>query len=176
MASITTKYAVGDKVWACGTQYAQTSVICPSCLGKKVWMITFGDGHQEECQCQTCKLGYSNPSGRLYFSEWTKKVVMLTIGMVRFEDVPKYMCKETGIGSGKLYRETDLFSDKEDAEKFAEIKYEEQMAMLAENNFKKKNSFAERLSTLGYTKGAAFEEERCLRKWIDLINKGSKHA
>jgi hypothetical protein len=175
MTTISFKHSIGDKVWVAGSSYKQTSVLCPSCFGTKEWTIIFGDGSREQCPCQTCKRGWEPGTGYLYFNEWQPTVRLVTIGSVRFNDEAEYMCEETGLGSGALYRDKDIFGTEEEAQAEAEIIYEKQMADLAANNFKKRGRFAQDLSTYGFVKGDNYRKEREMKRWVSIV-KNSKIA
>lgn len=170
MGTITTKYSVGDNVWAATNQHVDVWTVCPDCKGELKWMIIFADGRQEECPCQTCQRGWEGPIGKVNHWEYQPHVSLLTVGQVRFyEDSPSYMCEETGIGSGTLHPETRLFPTREEAEAEAQNIYLKQMAHVASQNFKKKGEFANFVSTFGFCRAESLRKERALRKWLELI-------
>jgi len=68
-----------------------------------------------------------NDALRLGYSEFAPSVEVLTIGSVRvdthdIEHPVSYMCRETGVGSGQIHCEADLFHTREEAQAAAEAK------------------------------------------------------
>lgn len=137
------KYNPGDKVWAGHIETSQSQVVCHECLGSREWTVTTPAGNQITVHCPTCECGYYSP-GTI-----TKYAVVgssrrLTIGTVRYEDsyrdgegaVFKYMCEETGIGSGSVHRESELFDTEEEALAAGVAQAAEQQAHVAEQNAK----------------------------------------
>lgn len=173
MATITTKYNIGDKVWTAGSSYQQKTIQCPDCLGTKKWTITFADKHSEETKCFTCSRSYDGSLGYISYNEWQPTIEEYTIGLIQGMDngIPIYMCKETGIGSGTLHRENNLFATKAEAEIYAQEEYIKRMAYIAENNFPKKGSFAKALErdVYGFSRYEALRKEKQMRQWIELI-------
>lgn len=177
MAIIETKFSDGDVVYSGGSHYLEVREKCPDCLGSCRWTVLFADGKTDTCPCQTCSRGYMGSVGYIVYNEYQPSVVKLTIGQVRYDDEgARYMCQETGIGSGTVYSEKNLFSTKNEAKEYAEQQYKRTMANIAENNFKKRSSFADRLSTYGYTREDALKKEREMRNWIKLISVNDKDA
>jgi len=71
-------------------------------------------------------------------------VRVLTIGQVGFEEGRgRYMCEETGIGSGTLYYDETLFSTHKEADVEAKKICDAQTKNVARNNFKGKYDFAD---------------------------------
>lgn len=127
-----TKYKIGEVVYIANTVMEQKQHDCPDCLGSRKWTATSPAGEKHEFSCPRCSGAYhSNDNMRLTYSWNTPTTRMLTIGSVRTDthdkDPISYMCKETGVGSGSIYRESIVFSNKEDALKKAVL-------MCAENN------------------------------------------
>lgn len=169
------KYKIGDVVYKSGTTYSIETIQCPDCLGTKEWIITFADGEAMIIGCQTCTKGFSPASGYISFNQWKPHVEVLTIGKIydwNQDDGFRYMCEETGIGSGQIHKESDLFSDKESAEIDAKIKHEEQMKHIAQNNFSKKFRGREQienmLSTFGFTRRTKIEKTRQFIQWAKI--------
>jgi len=180
MATIEIKYGIGDKVWGFGTDYVNKKLLCPDCLGTLKWRITFADGHSEETKCFTCSRSYEGSLGYIPYSEWQPTVRELTIGkLYGFEDGrARYMCEETGIGSGTVHDEKKLFSTKEEAEAAAQTEFEARMAYLAKNNFPKEGSFANALEKdiYGFLRFEAIRKEKQMRQWLSVLDKAIKEA
>ena len=124
MATITTKYEIGDTVWFASTEITQAWHDCPDCLGSKKWEAKSPAGGVFAVPCPRCSLTYHNNDDlRLNYATAKGTARKLTIGRAEFDyDGPRYMCHETGIGSGALYREDTLFSTEEEALRSAEIR------------------------------------------------------
>ena len=169
------QYEIGDKVYKAGTDYTDARVSCPDCLGTLKWTVVFADGEAVQVDCQTCKRGYMPPCGYIVYKQWQPSVDLLTIGQIHGwspDEGFSYMCDETGIGSGTVHRESDLFSDKTCAETAAQIKHVEQMKRIAQNNFSKKlggsKAIGEMLSTFGYSRREAVIKAREFAMWAGL--------
>ena len=175
------KYKLGDKVYKGATDYSVTTVSCPDCLGTLEWIVTFADGESMIIGCQTCKQGFSAPHGYISYNEWKPCTRQLTIGKIydwNETDGFRYMCEETGIGSGTIHKESELFIDKKDADQHSLNIYEEQMKMLARNNFSKKfngkKAIEDMLSTFGYTRREKVEKSRKFIRWAKISGLLSK--
>ncbi len=119
---LTTKYGIGDKVFGGVGSILMTVKPCRDCNDTHEWPLVTPAGESVIAQCPTCTYlqvqRYRTPHGYAQ---------PLTIGQVRVEhDGAKteiqYMCVETGIGSGSLWNESDLFDTEEAAKKTGEWK------------------------------------------------------
>ncbi len=120
------KHQIGDKVYYANGYYGKTSIKCPDCLGTVKWEVTTPRGEQFDIPCSTCSVGlfssgYVNQYGPKYSAE------LMTIGSIRIDSADKehqirYMCHETGIGTGTLYDEANLFTNEAEALEVAKIK------------------------------------------------------
>lgn len=134
MATLTTKYSVGDKVFLATTTTTRKQRPCPDCLGSRKWKAVAASGREYEFACPRCSSSYRSYNDiSLDYTEFAPHVRPLTIGSVRVDtasgDRPvEYMCVETGIGSGNLYRESEMFSDEASALIAAKLKAAEQNA------------------------------------------------
>lgn len=124
MATLTTKFDVGQVVWRAGTTTEQRSHPCPDCLGSREWVATSPAGAEFKVPCPRCSGSHqANRDLSLTYAAHAPSVSRLTIGLVKassqigdgFEDGNSYMCLETGVGSGSIYREADLFATEEEA-------------------------------------------------------------
>lgn len=137
----TPRYRIGDTVWHASTQHATEQLPCPDCLGSRVWKVTTPAGTDMTTPCLRCAPhGYLRSGGgedipSLTVRKWTPYVARLTIGSVRIDthdDRPvSYMCCETGVGSGSIYYEPDLFATPEEAETVAALLAVEQTNEIA---------------------------------------------
>lgn len=113
MATITTKYSIGDTVYSAGTVVTRKQRPCPDCLGSRRWRAVSPAGADYEFACPRCSVSYqSNDALSLTYSAHVPSVQRLTIGQVLTETGGQsrvvYMCEETGVGSGTLWNEEML--------------------------------------------------------------------
>ena len=124
MPMIETKFEVGEAVFKAGTTIVRKQHECPDCLGTRKWSAKSPGGGEYTFPCPRCGGGYmSNRDLSLDYSVHAPTVERLTIGQVRAisgEDA-EYMCRETGIGSGTLHREKDLFRSEAEAQEAAKL-------------------------------------------------------
>jgi hypothetical protein len=123
---IETKFSVGDIVFHGRAGWVGERVECPACKGSGWWTVVAHSGERGQWQatCQVCRdyREWGNVRGRgpVKRGERHPTVTRLTIGSVRVDRGVEYMCRETGVGSGSVYREEDLFDTKSDARAHAE--------------------------------------------------------
>lgn len=125
MATIQTKFSVGDVAWRAGTTTKKHQHPCPDCLGSRKWTATSPAGKSFEVSCPRCSSGYqSNSDLSLDYTLFVPITERLTIGSIRTntEGETTYMCRETGVGSGTVHNERDMFAKREEAEAAAKIK------------------------------------------------------
>ena len=125
MATIETKYSVGDRVFCGRTTTHKKMHKCPDCFGEKEWSAVSPAGQTYKFSCPRCQASYYGQSDlRIDYTEFCPRIEELTIGSVRHDTHEKetsYMCKETGVGSGSVYREAELFPTREGALAYAEF-------------------------------------------------------
>ena len=82
------------------------------------------------------------------------------------------MCEETGVGSGTIHCEKDLFVNKDDAMARAKEDHIEGMKLLAQNNFSKKfkgkKAIEDMLSTFGFSRRSNYEKMRQFIQWAKI--------
>lgn len=109
------RFAIGDTVyWPDVVQ--ETAVIpCPDCNGTRKWEAVSPIGERFPMPCPRC----STTQAELRTYKFTGTVRALTIGSVRLDtsdsDPVQYMCVETGVGSGNVYRESRLGATEDEA-------------------------------------------------------------
>lgn len=123
MSIPTPKFEIGQKVWLARYDRVQKELPCPDCLGTRKWKLTTPAGEEFDVTCKRCQSGYNNlPS--LETVNWVGTTRQLTIGSVCIDtslhssdkgEMVSYMCCETGVGSGNIYRESSLFMTEEEA-------------------------------------------------------------
>lgn len=114
---IETKYSPGDIVYSAGFSGGQRQTPCPDCLGQKEWQCRTPAGEEFAVPCGTCYSAW-NSTGYISSYGTDPRVERLTIGTVQVDtrgNEIRYMCKETGIGSGTLHSEDRLFRTEAEA-------------------------------------------------------------
>lgn len=117
------KYSIGQQVYGASAERRHRWEKCPDCLGTLEWTVTTPGGDEFLLPCNTCQVGFER-KGAIAVYEERPVVQPLTIGSVRLdtndaEHPITYMCQETGVGSGTLHRETNLFPTYEEAKEQA---------------------------------------------------------
>ncbi|MEJ5019271.1 hypothetical protein WH297_05900 [Ochrobactrum vermis] len=120
---IESKYSIGDKVYRGSTVANKKQRPCPDCLGTRKWKATSPAGTDYEFSCPRCGSSYrGNHEMSLDYSLFEPSITKLTIGSVQFNSAEgahdhgfRYMCVETGVGSGSVYKENDLHLSEADA-------------------------------------------------------------
>ncbi len=136
------KYNLGDVVWTITDPPApRVWVRCTFCLGYEDPQSSFeartvivgDDGRKVDCPICKGNGGEHILAGRICW----EVAESLTIGLVQVKVTGSsieetYMCKETGIGSGRVYYHTSLYSSNESAQCICDMKN----SILEENNVK----------------------------------------
>lgn len=121
------KYGVGQKVYAVHVSWLPEKVMCPDCLGKREWSVTLPSGETFQHPCNTCRSGWEVTGLVTNYAD-RAKIDMLTIGSIQVDtasDEPvRYMCVETGVGSGTIHYEKSLHADRESADAYAAAELE----------------------------------------------------
>jgi hypothetical protein len=120
------KFDIGDKVFRAQVEQREVAKQCPDCLGQGIWSGITPAGEEFEVPCSTCGFGFKDKSpGTIQERRLTVTALPLTIGSIRIDTASRnenpvsYMCKETGIGSGTIHHENNLFISEEEAFKRA---------------------------------------------------------
>jgi hypothetical protein len=129
MATIETKYSIGDVVYFATTTKERRRHACPDCLGSEKWSVTSPAGTEYSIACPRCTRGYlADRDLSLDYTVYAPVVTRLTIGSVQFNSAAgsydsgtRYMCTETGVGSGSIYDEDRLFETEEGAHAAATV-------------------------------------------------------
>lgn len=181
MAVIETKFSVGDVVFCATTTLEKRQHPCPDCLGSREWEVHSPGGGVFKVTCPRCSQNYMDNSDlSLDYVAHAPRVQRLTLGSIEvntnkstWNQGPRYMAHETGIGSGQVYTEDDLFVSEEDAHAMATVK-----ATLA-NAEQKGTAFQSRSRTARFCdyqlkdasiEAANSEKSRALYKIGDLIS------
>jgi hypothetical protein len=124
------KYRIGQRVFYASEISDTVTHPCPDCLGTKLWKVITPAGAELEAACQRCGSYSSRDIPSLQYRTWVASVQPLTIGSIQIdtnagrggwrEDPVRYMCSETGVGSGSVYNESKLFASEDDAKVAAE--------------------------------------------------------
>lgn len=124
------KYKIGDRVYRPWVNTGTRHEKCPDCADVGAWLVHTPVGESFFIPCSTCSDTFDRRPLRVHD---VGCVNALTIGSVRVDTAAKpheqvsYMCRETGIGSGSVYYEGDLFDDRESAQRVADFKAIESM-------------------------------------------------
>lgn len=127
---VETKYSCGDKVYCIESRQEAKSITCAFCDGKG----RIVGANDESRTCPEC---YGRPQQEYLPLKYMVGSDMLTVGLVRFECrksagligeemwdnykpqesvIEEYMLVETGIGSGRVWKQGLLFSSKIEAQ------------------------------------------------------------
>lgn len=128
MATLTTKYSIGDVVYFASTVAESKRHPCPDCKGERKWKATSPAGGEYEFSCPRCSAQYNSDRDlMLDYSALVPSVSRLTIGSIQVntakgshDEGARYMCCETGVGSGSVYNEDRLFETEEEATRKAQ--------------------------------------------------------
>ncbi len=124
------KFVIGQTVWAATTTSTRGKWPCPDCHDTQRWLAKTAAGEEIAVQCPRCTGYSSNNLPRLVYQKVETSVHTLTIGSIQMDTaardgkIYRYMCAETGIGSGQIHYEGDggmgLYDNKSAAENAAE--------------------------------------------------------
>ena len=128
---VTTKYSLNDKVWLIKLSREEVKIPCATCNGHGFVTINktperscpdcFQRGYDTEWKDVAWNTEPQMTIGKVSYEEWSvaKTGIFDNIGVYDpdlIETEIRYMCYETGVGSGTLYRDKDLYPTKEEAE------------------------------------------------------------
>jgi len=121
------RFCVGQKVWLASPSKVTKRHPCPDCMGLRKWGAVSPVGEEYSFPCPRCSSSYfGDRELSLNYDWYIADVQPLTIGSVRYnsdeeiEDQYTYMCRETGVGSGRVYRENTLCETEEEARAVSE--------------------------------------------------------
>ena len=118
---VESKFSIGDVVYRPVALSTTVEEPCPDCLGMRSWIAKLPSGEEFPIECPVCRFGYES-RGTVKVSTSRGEVQRMTIGSVRIDTAAdpdrrvEYMCRETGIGSGSVWQEPDLYEMCEEAE------------------------------------------------------------
>lgn len=119
------RFIIGDVVYRVDENVTIERYPCPDCRDTKTWTATTAAGEVVKVPCCRCGTQWSRPDQvpPLNKTVAVSSVRRLTIGSVQInteDDHPvRYMCRETGIGSGWVHSESDLYATEQDANRAA---------------------------------------------------------
>lgn len=131
------KYTTGDVVYFPFTKEDSFRLACPDCNDTRTWQAISPAGIGYTIPCPRCTMYNQLPKElSLKGVRYVGDVRKLTIGAVRYNSHPtfegdehfEYMCLETGIGSGSIYKQSLLHDNPESARLVADIRAAEQNA------------------------------------------------
>lgn len=138
------KFEIGDLVFYVRVSYTSVEIVCPDCVGQKKWTVSAPSGKSWEVGCNTCRYGYFSTGKVLEYGDHIQ-MDCCTIGSVRTdtsdqENPIRYMCIETGVGSGTVYNESELFLNIERAKEYGAQKLERVKGLRQQENLKTRKS------------------------------------
>lgn len=113
------KFSVGQTVyWPGYRAEARTQKPCPDCLDTGFWQVETPAGERFQMTCGLCSpFGWKHEITRTLYVPQVDRRTVGSIGWQQEGPVGeyRYMCLETGIGSGSVYDENRLFDNEESA-------------------------------------------------------------
>lgn len=131
MASITTKFDIGQRVFCASIVSTREQWPCPDCQGVKTWKASSPAGRDYEIACPRCSSGYlSEHRLHLSYAKWVPAVTPLTLCEVHGLNPVSYMALETSNGApgqrgGSIHDEERLFLTEAEALVAAQIQSDE---------------------------------------------------
>lgn len=115
--NIPTRYDLGDVVWHVHKLTARRAAFCGLCAGDG-WVAIAADATKRAI-CPDCH-GRRYSQTEMVYEEPRATISRLTLGLVDVRVLPdsttvRYMADETGIGSGSMHEERDLYPSYEEA-------------------------------------------------------------
>lgn len=177
----TPRYYIGQVVYAVQLTTMAHVYDCPDCLNSRFWIATSAAGEQHQISCPRCTAHYVGAPDSLPSLKYEKHVAgirSLNIGSIRANtDDPavEYMCKETGVGSGTLWKEGDLYPTPEEAEIIVNLKAAELNAIQAATpEATRARRFADKYTLAGAEKElrrqAIYTSWEAARNWQEQIS------
>jgi len=124
MATLETKYSVGDTVYYAATVQTRKQHPCPDCKGERKWKAVSPAGGEYEFTCPRCSAFHRQERElSLEYTAHAPVASKMTIGSIKVDTHPswsgsspvQYMCVETGVGGGSVYDEARLFPTEAEA-------------------------------------------------------------
>jgi len=112
---ILTKFDIGQRVWAASTSGSPTRMVCPDCLGERVWACTLPNGEHINIECPTCNYGFDGSRGTVEgdysYSADVHEGIVSKIAANTFDEEVNYTILE----SGRYFNESVVFSSEAEA-------------------------------------------------------------
>lgn len=147
------QFTIKDVVYEASIAKSQKWLDCPDCLGAKEWTTTSPAGQEYTFPCPRCAQRNTDGNERLDYHVWeSQEPRRLTIGSVRIDTAEKedrrvqYMCEETGVGSGSVYSQVNLYWTADDAFEAGKIRAQ----TLNDNCPQIKDNFIKRVDLASY--------------------------
>lgn len=154
------RYSIGATVFSASVKFEAEKFSCPDCLRTGRWNVRSPVGLEAMVECPRCRgTGVLDQEGRV------AQVLELTVGSIQINTAGdyddkyiRYMCNETGVGSGTIWSEDSLFSSREEALLIAERRTEEARLELDKRDAVKRTEFRS-LSAYQIVEAATMESE-----------------
>lgn len=146
MSELKSKFSIGDSVYSCDVNWSQKHIPCPDCLGTGEWKVICPSGEEFQHGCNTCYGGFSGSSGKVSLYEDQAFIKNVTIGSIQYDSNDsdgnffRYMCIETGVGTGRVYYEKNLFHTEEEAKEYGQKEVERVKGFRQQEELKKQQS------------------------------------
>jgi hypothetical protein len=164
------KYKVGDTVWVPQAGNTQVEIPCPVCFGKKVITLILGNDDHVILDCDYCNKGSECPRGFVTEYQFVATAYPVTIDAVCVEtrqdkEIVEYKVIHSEFSSSS-YKESNLFTTKEEAEVAAKVMADKQIADESERESNRKKNVTKSFTwNAGYwtreAKKHREEAERC---------------
>jgi hypothetical protein len=148
MATLTSKFSLGDRVWKVSATREAINLPCRFCRGRGHLATQAANGEALSVKCPECGVNATVTLGT--WPEWRVESAPLQIGMIQMRvvdhgadngeradnmnparaervggaDAEDYMCWSTGVGSGSVHYVEDLFADRDEALDEAQLRTE----------------------------------------------------
>lgn len=118
------KHAIGDTVFVAEIHQTKRTLPCPDCGGTRKWKAVSPAGREIDMDCPRCAVRNHDQALSLERIAYAGRTRRLTVGSVTIsthvnpgwgDEHVRYMCNETGVGSGTTYNESRLHATEDAA-------------------------------------------------------------
>lgn len=179
----TPKFLIGETAYYAEVQSVTHKHPCPDCLGKQKWSVTSPAGLETAVPCPRCSRQsfFDKSIPGLEYEKAVPAVRALTIGSIEAKTHPyysddsiKYMCRETGMGSGHVYYERQLHKTHDEAMRAAEAEAVEKQVQMNERPHALKNysfsSFSCDLAAYALSWDAVYHSWDAARDYREIVD------
>lgn len=115
-------FKLRDEVWVANAKAHRKRITCPDCFGTGQFDVIMKDGTAHSIECATCTLSYYGPQGTIETWEYEPSVELVTITKIEqnIDSPTEYLA------GNFIYSHDKIFSNQEDAAKYAKTLVEQQ--------------------------------------------------